>query len=482
LSDQEYVHKNELKDYMWRRGDLRWKLHSTQRKMHDSVDASTSDEILILSSRQLGKSYYGVVYALEYCIKHPGSIVRILAPTLKQVQDIVNDNLAPITKDAPDGMIERHKTTYRWKVGDSTLRLGPLERATVDYNRGGNASLIITEEAGFVASDDYRYAIESVIGPQLLRSAGRVMHISSPSSDPSHVLHTDILPKTALNNALFRYTIYDNPQITEEQIEKAKKLCGGEESAAWRREYLAEIVRDESIIIVPTFDQSKHVKDFRIPDYGNWQVSIDFGGVRDKTAAILFCYDFLENKILIRDERIFAANTPTTEIVQGVLQMEAEAVAYGHEITARWADAPGQLQIDLERSHKFAIRVPRKDDWQSGINNMQVMFATDQVLVHPRCAFLIQSLDSGQYNDKRTDFARSDVLGHCDALAALSYGLRMVDRTSPLPTFYLDQNRTFIKQVPTPPMVTVAESIQPKVFSNDFSGNFNIKSFGTFRK
>ncbi len=478
----ENLTKTELRQYFWTRGDLRYKLHSTQLEMHKSVNSITSDEILVLSSRQLGKSYFGLIYALEFCLKNPGTIVRILAATLKQIQDIVADNLSPICADAPEGLIERHKASYRWRIGSSSLRLGALERSNVDYNRGGNASLIITEEGGFVSTDDYRYAVESVISPQLLRSGGRLIHITSPSSDPAHYIHTEVLPKTALTKSVFRYTIYDNPQISAAQIEKAKLLCGGEDSAAWRREYLAEIVRDASTVIVPTYDPERHVREFRIPDYTNWQVSIDFGGVRDKTAAILYTYCFESNRMLIQDERIFPANTPTDQIVSGIIAMEGKVLSYGRELSSRWADAPGQLQIDLERIHKFPVRLPKKDDWQAGINNMQVAFANDQVLIHPQCAFLLQSLESGQYNDKRTDFARTEALGHCDALAALSYGLRMLDRRSPFPDLGFHRDRVFTTVEKKSNDELIGESMQPKVFSNDFSGAFALKRFGTFKK
>jgi len=458
---------------------LRFKLHRTQKQIHSTVKTVDAEEVLILSSRQLGKSYWAAIYAIEFCLRNPGSIVRILAATLKQIQDIVADNIGPICADAPSGLIERQKSSYRWRVGNSSLRLGPLERSNVDYNRGGNAALIICEEGGFVSSDDYRYAISSVIGPQLLRSGGRLIHVTSPSQDPNHIIHTEIMPKTTLLNSCFRYTIFDNPQITPEQIEQAKRLCGGDNTAAWRREYLAEIIRDPETVIVPTFDPMKHVHDFRIPDYSNWQVSIDFGGVRDKTVALLYTYDFLSDKVLVYGEAMFPPNTPTATIVEGVSALESRAARYGHQITGRWADAPGQLQIDLQRAHNFAIRVPRKDDWQAGINNMQVMFGNNQVLVHPNCTFLIQSLESGQYNDKRTDFARTETLGHCDALAALGYALRMLDRASPYPVLAPSQERTFVRPK-VPESQKIAESIQPKVFSDTFNGS-GIKRFGTFK-
>jgi len=467
--------KRDLKEFFWNRGNLSWKLHSTQKIIHDAVDASGSDEILIFSSRQLGKSWWAVCYAIEYCLRNKGVIVRILSDTLKHVQDIVNDNLNAIIADAPHGLIERHKTSYRWTIGSSSLRLGPLERAYVDYNRGGNASLIICEEGGFVKSDDYDYAIKSVIGPQLLRSSGKLIHVTTPSEDPLHIIHTEILPKTRLKNAYFNYTIYDNPQITEEQIRKAKELCGGEGTAAWKREYLAQIVRDPSSVVVPTFDRVLHVREFLLPEYSNYQVSIDFGGVRDKTVALLYTYDFQENTVMVIDERMFPANTPTDTIVSGIREMESQV----ESIADRWADCPGQLQIDLNKVG-FPIKVPHKLDWQAGINHVQVEFGQGRVLVDPKCQFLAATLEAGMYNKNRTDFERSETLGHCDAIAALSYALRMLNRKNPYPDYIPPRSRYLDLRDNRPPELVAMQSIAPKQLGS-FSGSSGLKRLGSFK-
>jgi len=284
-----------------------------------------------------------------------------------------------------------------------------------------------------------------------------------------------------MNNAVFSYTVYDNPQITEEQIEKAAMLCGGKDTVAWKREYLAQIVRDPSAMIVPNFNRDVHVCRVELPNYARWIVSIDWGGVRDKTVALLMGYDFLNNKILVIDERVFPKNTPTEEIVKGVRAMERRIdELYGHEIVGRWADAPGQLQIDLDKHHKYAIRVPKKDDWKAAINNMQVEFATDKVRIDEGCSFLTHSLESGRYNDNRTDFDRNETLGHCDALAALMYGCRMLDRAQPFQDIVPPQDQVFVRprNEPDHPM---AETLRPKVFHRQ-RGEKGVKRFGTFNK
>lgn len=414
----------ELRNYCWRQGDLSWQLDSLQLSMRNKIHELGAYLALILASRQLGKSYLAVIMALEWCMRNHRKIARIVAPTLKQAQDIVNDNLTPIVMGAPDGLVRRIKSEYRWVVGTCELRLGALERQYVDGNRGGNASLIIYEECGFVKADDFNYGVNSVLGPQLLRTGGIELYISSPSEDPEHPLHTIVLPRCAEIGTAFRYTVYDSPSLTPALIQKAMDRCGGEQTDAWQREYLAKIIRPKSLVVIPSYDEIVHVQAFPLPTYARWQVTIDWGGVRDMTVALLHCYDPFADTDLIWDEREWPSNTPTSEIVRGIREM-----AEGFEVSGWYADIPGQLQVDLASAYGLVVCLPPKEDWRSAVVAMSVRFSLRKILIHPRCLFLRRSCRGGIFNKSRTDFERKEGYGHMDALAALMYAIRVADRT-----------------------------------------------------
>lgn len=451
----------------WRRCDLTYKLDALQIKIRDEIYACNAKTICILASRQIGKSYCIVVLALEYCLLHPGSIVRIIAPTIKQASDIVADNLGPIAHDAPPGLVYRSKSEYRWRVGNSSLRLGSLERAHVDNNRGGNASLIIYEEPGFVHGDDFEYGVNSVLGPQLLRSNGREIYVSSPSEVPDHPLHDKILPKAELDGVAFRHTVYDSPSITPEQIAEAKRRSGGEFSDSWRREYLAEIIRSRNVVVVPDFDRTCHVGDHTLPACINLEVYIDWGGVRDKTVALLMGYDFLVGLDVVFDELVFDHNTATSAIV--ALLRESW---YGqYNVTRTVADAAGQIRVDLIETHDFPVTMPVKEDWEANINNLANRFTSRKIKILPHLKILIQTCQSGTFNKHRTDFERTHALGHCDALAALMYGVRGLNRLSPYRPELVESDHLYMPRLNMGQMV-----IEPKRFVKDPH-----KKFGGFK-
>ena len=61
---------------------------------------------------------------------------------------------------------------------------------------------------------------------------------------------------------------------------------------------------------------------------------------------------------------------------------------------------------------------------------------------------MIGSLKYGVWNDRRTEWERSTVYGHFDALAALMYLVRNIDQASnPIPKFHsVDEANTFINR------------------------------------
>ena len=407
---------------------LEYKLDGLQSRILEDLQGNDTNKVLILSSRQIGKSYWSCVYALMFLIKNPNTIARIVAPTLEQAYDIVEDNLSKILEDCPPCFISRKKSTLRWDFSNgSSLRLGGLKRAHVDSNRGGNASLVIYEECGFVNSDDFMYGINSVLGPQLLRSAGREIYVSTPSDNPDHALHSHVLPECEVNSSLYRYTVFDSPSISEHMVDEAIRRSGGKETEAFRREYMAEIIRSDSSMVVP-FSLENHVADIQIPNHANWGLTVDWGGVRDKTVALLHTYDFVNNKLMIIDEMVYDSNIPTTVIVKGIRDLQSKHNANVEHI---YADVPGQIAIDLNNNHNMPIVSPQKNDWLASVNNMAAQFHSLNIIIHSRCLFLIKSCYSGMFNKNRTDFQRTEELGHCDALACLMYSVRSQDKTLP---------------------------------------------------
>jgi hypothetical protein len=289
------------------------------------------------------------------------------------------------------------------------------------------ADNIYIEESGLANPDEYQYTLKSVLLPMLMHSRGKIIHLTTPAKLPDHPLHSETLPEAQLANAFFKYSIRDNPLLSTEDIESEIESMGGINSAHTRRELFCEIFRDASQVAVPQFNEELHVLDFALPVHMHTWISGDLGGVQDKSVILKLGYDFYNAKILVIDERVYDAKTPSDVIVQGGKQLE------GTERLPRYVDAPGSTIVDYSAIHGWQITLPTKIDFDAQVNRLQLWFQHNQVLVHPRCKFTIQTLRSGMLNKTRKDYLRTEALGHCDALAALSYGLQHANKTNPYP-------------------------------------------------
>jgi len=476
---------NDLRNWAWRNGELEWKLHAAQIIIHKQIESLPVEakDVVLLCSRRFGKSYYGCARALMSSAKsrHRRRLTRIIGPDIKQTEMIVEHHMAKLTEDLNSiglsGFVEHIKSDKMYRVGKAGIFLGGYD-SQKDSLRGGEADEILIEESGQADPDQYIYQMKSVLKPQLLKTRGRMIHLTTPPKLEDHPFVTDTIPAAELAGAFRKFTIYDDPLATPEMIADAIRDSGGEHTRDFRREYLVEIIRDPSIVVVPDYDDLRHVSaHLKMPLRFFPHVTIDFGGVRDKTVALLHWYSFFDDVSEVWDERVFEPNTETGIIIRELLTMEKQ-IPEGVEIR-RYADMPGQLQIDLNSYHKYQVGVVAKDDWQANINNVAVRFSQNKVRIHERCKFLRQSLKSGTFNKQRNDFARSVALGHCDAIAALMYGLRMERRENPYGALTPHRDSQFYVPKKSTEM-QVAEAIQPKTFANSFEG-FKPKKFGSFR-
>jgi hypothetical protein len=430
----------EIRQFCWKKGDLSYMLWEQQLPVYRGIRGlpQNVDEAVMVISRQFGKSFLECVLATEDAVAVENCCVPIFGPTIEQCRDIVNPRMEMIAKECPfPGMIRRAKSEDKWYVGKSEIQICGFD-ANSSSNRGKTVKRdCYVEEVVDSSPDRFMESMRSDIGPALTHSeTGRIVYATTLPKLPDHPFITQVIPKAKLANAYWTYTIYDNKKLSRAQFVKCAKRSGclvdeeGNitwESIDWRREYMCEVVRDGSITILPDFDIKRHVLSCSLPTRCNLETFIDWGGVRDKTVALLVYYNFVLDKLVVVDEASFPPNTATSVIVEGILAMEAR---WG-EVKKRYADAPGQLHVDL-RAAGFEVVSPPKADWQAGVNNLQVMFRLNKIEINKICRLLITTCESGQFNRQRNDFGRESAeLGHCDAIAALMYAARAYDRSCP---------------------------------------------------
>jgi hypothetical protein len=475
---------------LWRAGILSWKLWQQQLPIYGQIRALPPMVILfvMLLARQFGKSYLAVLLAVEDCLRYQDRAIMIVGPTLEQTHGIVEPRMRLLVRDAPSGLIVPRLSKHKYEIGTCELIIGGFD-VNSSSNRGKTLQNVYVEEVVDSHPDTFKESMEGDLGPAMTHSDfGKLVFLSTLPKVPDHPFITETIPKAQLLNAFASRTIDDNIALSPEQKALTIERSGGIGSLTVRRELYNEIIRDPNVLVVPSFNEKEHVGVFAIPMSFFLEVTIDLGGVRDKTCALLHTYDFLSDTVLFLDEAVHDPNTPMSTIVASFRELERRALTIVEDdvpIHNRTADVPGQTQVDLVTDHKYPVQTPIKSDWQSMVNNMAVHFSrAKKVLVHPRCRFLIASLRSGTFNKQKTDFGRTEALGHMDGLAACMYALRAQDRADPYPAgsgisrnVYRRQDRQEQAEV------HVAEAVQGKTFATNAAGSyFRAKRFGGFKK
>ena len=157
----------------------------------------------------------------------------------------------------------------------------------------------------------------------------------------------------------------------------------------------------------------------------------------DKTACLFARYLFKEAKAYVERELVLEKPNFTTERLAGDIKRICKELGY-QKIYRAAADNNNPILIaDLNSLHSLNFFPTLKDDLEAQVNDLRLWVGSGRLVVHPRCKELIGCLKYGVWNDKRTAFEHSKNFGHFDALAALMYLVRNIDRTyNPIPETY----------------------------------------------
>lgn len=430
----------------WLRGKLSYKLHAGQLVIRSKIAAARGQLFVGECSRQFGKTYERVVASLEKAFSKPKARIKIGTAFHTDLIEFILPSFDVALDDCPEDLRPKFKVQGSKFVlfNKSEIKLVGLDRKPNGL-RGNVIDMIILDEAGFITNLDYLY--KSVIVPATThRPDCQISLISTPPSTPAHPF-VDYAEKAELEESYCKLTIYDNPMVDQKTIERLMKESGGETSSTWRREYLCERILDADLAIVPEWKDDyvqEIVRDDYYPFYHKYD-AMDLG-VIDHTAVIFGHYDFLKAKLMIEDEFVINGPELTTEVLQSKIKAKENTLSWD-KTDYRFSDNNNPLLLqDLSHLHHLHFTPTDKGSLEEMINTLRLMVSRGQVIVHPRCKLLIGCLKYGVWEPKRTKFAHSKVYGHFDALAALIYLVRNLNKsTNPIPpSFQVDFNNQIL--------------------------------------
>jgi hypothetical protein len=315
-----------------------------------------------------------------------------------------------------------------------------------------NCHLALIDEAGFCT--DLKHIINSILIPLTSLTKGRIVLSSTTPPTPDHEFN-EYMEYAEKEGTLIRKTILDAvedhkselyPRITEEIVaDILKAYPGGVENQAFKTEYLCQKIYNSDDSVLPEFTaevQLDTILDWPRPVFYDQYTAMDIGFV-DLTVVLFAYWDYDNGKLVIEDE--YVENGPkltTTTLAEQIKKKEANL--WTNKLTRefkppykRVSDNNLIVINDLTVDHGLFFQATDKHDKHSYLQLLRTMIENRDVVINPRCKTLIMHMRTASWDKSKKDFKRSADGGHYDALAALLYLSRNIDKTrNPYPNGY----------------------------------------------
>lgn len=444
--------KVEIRNELWRRGELKFKMHSIQKEMYDLYLSSgpRSTQVWLLS-RQTGKSYCLALLALIEAIQKPNSIIKLLTDTKLHVQTIFEPLFREILEDCPDDVRPNYiptKFIYEFPNG-SQIQMAGTDAGNAERLRGQKSTLILVDEAG--SCTRLNYNVLSILLPTTTHTGGKLILASTPPEEPDHDF-IQFIEQAEQENCLTKKTLFDNPLLSEQEKESiVSRFPGGRQNTQFRREYMCDLIRDERKTVIPEFDEvtiPKIVREYPKPPFYTPYVAMDLG-FKDLTVCLFGYYDFKADKIIIEDEICKKGkDLKLNEFGEEILAKEEKLWLNIYtneqiypEVRVSDIDYIVIQEINRQSHNRLNFQAVKKEPGYKLplINQLRIMIQTGKIIIDPRCETLIRHLRNARWKDAsaKDDFARSPDDGHYDAIDALLYFVKSIAYTkNPYPKNY----------------------------------------------
>ena len=198
-----------------------------------AVLLSDAHQIILLVTRQGGKSTVSSIRALHRALYTPASLVLLLAPSYRQSKELfrkVNDALASLPFAVP--VASESALEIEFSNGSRIVAL-PGKETTIRGFSG--VSLLIVDEASRVSD-----ALYQAVRPMLAVSGGDIILLSTPFGKRGFFHHEWTDGGPSWNRV--KVTADDCPRISREWLEQERKTIG---DWWYRQEYMCDFVETD---------------------------------------------------------------------------------------------------------------------------------------------------------------------------------------------------------------------------------------------
>ena len=270
-----------------------FKPHFKQRECIDRIESSGCKYITIDCGRQFGKSLLAMNLLLKWCLENDNSVGFWVSPIYSQAKKVF-DELAKALKDT--GLITSLNRTEVWIKFNNGSKIHFKSGEKPDNLRGYTLDFLVMDEAAFMRDEVWN----EILRPATLVRGKRILFISTPKG--KNYFYTLYNRGTSEDNPDYlslKYTSYDTPFITKDEIDEAKNSLPDDR---FRQEIMAEFIEDGGEVF-RSFSQSQLIYKWKEPvESERYWAGIDLGRQNDFT-VVTIVNNFNEICMIYRERR-----------------------------------------------------------------------------------------------------------------------------------------------------------------------------------
>jgi hypothetical protein len=381
--------------------------------------------------RRWGKTSLRFVIRVEDCIRNPGHVYRYVTAYQKDVEEIVDD----VSRVLLDSCPEELRPEYRGSFGaqsagfyfpnGSVLKLAGLDK-NPNALRGRASDGDDISEAVFLRN--LVSNVKNVLYAQYQgKPHARMCLESSGPEEPDSDYDRIFVADAKARGAYYYATIDDNTSLSDAEREEFIRAAGGREHPDCQREYFNIRVRDPERVLIPEFDQQKHVRHVERPEHFCSYVGAD-PGIQDML-ALVFGYWHHELDVFVVEDSWCEYNAGTHDVAAIVREYERRlwgdtkwwsGKRFEPNPFLRVSDTDLRFVHDMATEHEVHFQLAAKTDVQidgrnqSTLQHLRTWFKDDRIVLLPTAGPVIDHLVHGKWNERRTDWERSEAYGHFD--------------------------------------------------------------------
>jgi len=466
----------------WETGELRSILVAPQHRPYDLFyTPKLARRDVWVAGRRCRKSALLMALHAETCIRTDGTQTAYVAPVERGIADYIRPILQVVFQSCPGDLLPTYSDKFNHLEfpDESRIVFNGCNMRQYRYMRGQKLGLATVDEMAEV--DDLEAAVDDVLFPAVWDSHGRMVLSGTPPPVPSPDNPVMRYVETAKSGGAYWHSSvyeseYTSNQIAEALRETSKGAIGERESyqivalcdpqsglsipaiyeraeslgisrealTVFLREFMAEFIRDENAVIVPEFIEKDHVlkAPYVHPVYYDmlYKASGADLGVADKTVQLYGVADFPRAKVVIEKEFSLQGADVRTDIFADRHNDALRLLSWNNpKRQSFWSDNSNEMLLnDLRALHNISINATDKEDKAEWLNLVRILLKNGAVEIDPSCTLLIATLNGAFWKDPlKKDYGRTHALGHMDALDALIYLIRNLNRSgNPFPLNY----------------------------------------------